>query len=124
MMSLKAFDAFPKINEDFNRRTLSGGVITLGAALIMSALFLNELGTAFQVMLQSTFRALVHNWQSTAAGIFLSTETVNELSVDLSRGERLAIHVWHQGSNCLLAASADLTQACWAAGSQLPRYAV
>ena len=44
MMSLKAFDAFPKINEDFNRRTLAGGVITLGAALIMSALFLNELG--------------------------------------------------------------------------------
>ena len=45
MLNLKAFDAFPKVNEDFNRRTLSGGVITLGAALIMSLLFFNELGT-------------------------------------------------------------------------------
>ena len=55
MMSLKAFDAFPKINEDFNRRTLSGGVITLGAALIMSALFLNELGRYMVCRCNATF---------------------------------------------------------------------
>ena len=41
---LKALDAFPKVNEDFYARSVSGGVITLGASLIMAALFFNELG--------------------------------------------------------------------------------
>lgn len=45
--SLKAFDAFPKVNEDFYARSVSGGVITLGASLIMAALFLSELGEYF-----------------------------------------------------------------------------
>lgn len=40
---LKALDAYPKINEDFYSRTLSGGIITIVASVIMALLFLNEL---------------------------------------------------------------------------------
>lgn len=39
---LKTLDAFPKVNEDFYQRTLSGGVITVGSSLLMLALFLSE----------------------------------------------------------------------------------
>lgn len=42
---LRNLDAYPKINEDFYNRTLSGGIITLVASLIMLVLFVNELGT-------------------------------------------------------------------------------
>ena len=41
---IKSLDAYPKVNEDFHQRTLSGGVITLGSSLVMLALFLSELG--------------------------------------------------------------------------------
>ena len=40
---LKSLDAYPKVNEDFFQRTLSGGVITIASSLIMVALFLSEL---------------------------------------------------------------------------------
>eukprot|EP00850_Spirogloea_muscicola_P009287 SM000052S17679 [mRNA] locus=s52:18386:21667:- [translate_table: standard] len=40
---LKALDAYPKVNEDFHSRTLSGGIITLASSAAMAALFLNEL---------------------------------------------------------------------------------
>ncbi|KAK9800198.1 hypothetical protein WJX73_008042 [Symbiochloris irregularis] len=65
---LKALDAFPKVNEDFYQRTFSGGVITIGSSLIMLALFLSEFS------------------------YFLTVRTVNELSVDLSRGEQMDIN--------------------------------
>lgn len=41
---LRSLDAYPKINEDFYNRTLSGGIITLVASVIMLVLFVNELG--------------------------------------------------------------------------------
>lgn len=41
---LRNLDAYPKINEDFYNRTLSGGIITLVASVIMLVLFVNELG--------------------------------------------------------------------------------
>ena len=44
---LKHIDAFPKVNEDFYQRTLSGGIITLGSTLIMIGLFLSELSKSF-----------------------------------------------------------------------------
>ena len=40
---LKHIDAFPKVNEDFYQRTLSGGIITVGSTLLMIGLFLSEL---------------------------------------------------------------------------------
>ena len=40
---LKALDAYPKINEDFFTRTLSGGIITLVSSVIMLLLFISEL---------------------------------------------------------------------------------
>lgn len=40
---LKQLDAYPKINEDFYSRTLSGGLITIAAAIFMVLLFFTEL---------------------------------------------------------------------------------
>lgn len=40
---LKALDAYPKINEDFYSRTLSGGIITLVSSIFMAILFFTEL---------------------------------------------------------------------------------
>ncbi|KAM7502788.1 hypothetical protein LguiB_001692 [Lonicera macranthoides] len=37
------FDAYPKINEDFYGRTLSGGVITRASSIVMHLLFFSEL---------------------------------------------------------------------------------
>lgn len=48
---LKSLDAFPKVNEDFYQRTLSGGVITIGSSLIMLALFLSEFSKHVQQLL-------------------------------------------------------------------------
>lgn len=40
---IRSLDAYPKINEDFYSRTLSGGVITLASSIIMTLLFISEL---------------------------------------------------------------------------------
>ncbi|CAK9178957.1 unnamed protein product [Ilex paraguariensis] len=40
---LRNLDAYPKINEDFFSRTLSGGVITLVSSIVMLLLFFSEL---------------------------------------------------------------------------------
>lgn len=67
MQKLRNLDAYPKINEDFFSRTLSGGVITLLSSLIMLFLFLSEF------------------W------LFLHTVKDTKLVVDTSRGETLRI---------------------------------
>jgi len=69
---LKSMDAFPKQREEaaeFFHRSVSGGIITLAASLIMTILFFSELG------------------------LFVRVRTVNELFVDTSRGETMQIHV-------------------------------
>lgn len=45
MSKLRNLDAYPKINEDFYSRTLSGGVITLASSVLMLLLFFSELRT-------------------------------------------------------------------------------
>ncbi|OAY68258.1 Endoplasmic reticulum-Golgi intermediate compartment protein 3, partial [Ananas comosus] len=40
---LRNLDAYPKINEDFYSRTLSGGIITIVSSVIMFILFVSEL---------------------------------------------------------------------------------
>lgn len=40
---IRSLDAYPKINEDFYSRTLSGGVITLASSIVMTLLFISEL---------------------------------------------------------------------------------
>lgn len=42
---LRNLDAYPKVNEDFYNRTLSGGIITLVSATIMLLLFFSEFST-------------------------------------------------------------------------------
>ncbi|XP_076921190.1 uncharacterized protein LOC143582544 [Bidens hawaiensis] len=65
---VRNLDAYPKINEDFYSRTLSGGVITLVASIAMFLLFFSELG------------------------LYLHTVTETKLVVDTSRGEKLHIN--------------------------------
>ncbi|KAJ4831065.1 hypothetical protein Tsubulata_043530 [Turnera subulata] len=65
---LKNLDAYPKINEDFYNRTLSGGIITLVSSFVMFLLFFSE------------FRSYWH------------TVTETKLLVDTSRGESLRIN--------------------------------
>ncbi|KAK1288604.1 Protein disulfide-isomerase 5-3 [Acorus calamus] len=65
---LRNFDAYPKINEDFYSRTLSGGLITIASSVLMILLFFSELR------------------------LYLHTVTKTELVVDTSRGETLRIN--------------------------------
>ena len=44
---LRNLDAYPKINEDFYRRTFSGGLITLASSFFMLFLFFSELSMLF-----------------------------------------------------------------------------
>ena len=69
MRSLQRFDAFHKVNEDFFQRTLSGGVITLVATIVVAVLFVSQLR------------------------VFMAVNTDYELSVDSSRGEQMRIHL-------------------------------
>ncbi|XP_074280154.1 uncharacterized protein LOC141605337 [Silene latifolia] len=65
---IKNLDAYPKINEDFYSRTLSGGLITLVSSLVMFLLFFSELR------------------------LYLHAATETQLIVDTSRGETLRIN--------------------------------
>ncbi|KAJ6811829.1 endoplasmic reticulum-Golgi intermediate compartment protein 3-like [Iris pallida] len=65
---LRNLDAYPKVNEDFNNRTLSGGIITIISSVVMFFLFLSELR------------------------LYLHAATETKLVVDTSRGERLRIN--------------------------------
>ncbi|CAD6333431.1 unnamed protein product [Miscanthus lutarioriparius] len=67
LQRLKRLDAYPKVNEDFYKRTLSGGIVTLVAAVVMLLLFISETRSYF----------------------YSATET--KLVVDTSRGERLRV---------------------------------
>ncbi|XP_006654573.1 endoplasmic reticulum-Golgi intermediate compartment protein 3-like [Oryza brachyantha] len=68
LQKLKGLDAYPKVNEDFYKRTLSGGVVTLVASVVMLLLFVSETRSYF----------------------YSATET--KLVVDTSRGERLRVN--------------------------------
>ncbi|CAI9781775.1 unnamed protein product [Fraxinus pennsylvanica] len=65
---LRNLDAYPKINEDFYSRTLSGGVITLFSSIFIFVLFFSELR------------------------LYLHTVTNTKLVVDTSRGGKLHIN--------------------------------
>ncbi|XP_051139244.1 uncharacterized protein LOC127257024 [Andrographis paniculata] len=65
---IRSLDVYPKVNEDFYSRTLSGGVITLVSSVVMLLLFISELR------------------------LYLHAVTETKLVVDTSRGERLRIN--------------------------------
>ncbi|GAX82664.1 hypothetical protein CEUSTIGMA_g10090.t1 [Chlamydomonas eustigma] len=66
---LKNLDAYPKINEDFFTKTISGGLVTIVSSIIMILLFLSEFT------------------------LYMRPNSVHELSVDTSRGETISIEV-------------------------------
>jgi len=65
---LRSLDAYPKVNEDFYSRTLSGGLITIVSSLAILLLFFSEIR------------------------LYLYAATESKLTVDTSRGERLHIN--------------------------------
>ena len=58
MSKLRSLDAYPKINEDFYSRTLSGGLITLVSSIVMLLLFFSEL-RKIHLFLSLSFYVLV-----------------------------------------------------------------
>ncbi|PWZ55854.1 Endoplasmic reticulum-Golgi intermediate compartment protein 3 [Zea mays] len=69
LQRLKRLDAYPMVNEDFYKRTLSGGIVTLVVAVVMLLIFISETRSYF----------------------YSATET--KLVVDTSRGESLRVNV-------------------------------
>ncbi|XP_068658920.1 uncharacterized protein [Aristolochia californica] len=65
---LRNLDAYPKVNEDFYSRTLSGGLITVVSSIVMLFLFISE------------FR------------LYLNAATETKLTVDTSRGDHLRVN--------------------------------
>lgn len=55
MTRIRSLDAYPKINEDFYSRTLSGGVITLASSIVMLMLFVSELSLYLFLSLFNVF---------------------------------------------------------------------
>lgn len=66
---LRNFDAYPKTLEDFRVKTFSGAAVTVVSSVIMIFLFLSELQ------------------------YYLATDVIDELFVDMSRGDKLRINV-------------------------------
>lgn len=105
---LKGLDAFPKIQDDFYSKTMSGGIITLISAVVMAFLFATEFGMppATKCSLRSQFKSLCI-WrlfyrmlyrprlttQCAFAGAYLSAHKSHQLSVDTSRGETITVSV-------------------------------
>ncbi|KAL9258531.1 Endoplasmic reticulum-Golgi intermediate compartment protein 3-like protein [Drosera capensis] len=65
---IRSLDAYPKINEDFYSRTLSGGLITIVSSFVMVLLFMSELR------------------------LYLNAVTETQLVVDTARGGTLRIN--------------------------------
>ncbi|XP_051138892.1 uncharacterized protein LOC127256758 [Andrographis paniculata] len=65
---LRSLDAYPKVNEDFYSRTLTGGLVTIVSSLFIALLFVSELR------------------------LYLNTVTDTKLVVDTSRGGKLQIN--------------------------------
>ncbi len=132
LASLKGLDAFPKQREEaaeFFTKTMSGGIITLTAAVFMTLLFFSELreldhvlfswdvhmtpatsccSAAAACLLRNTnlnapggAPALMPYLACVGAGLFMRVNTVNELFVDTSRGEQLEIHVRGLAFSCI-----------------------
>lgn len=67
--AIKRLDAFPRAEEHLLQKTQSGAIVSIIGLVIMATLFIHELR------------------------YYLSTYTVNQMSVDLKRGETLPIHI-------------------------------
>lgn len=98
MSKLRNLDAYPKINEDFYSRTLSGGVITLASSILMLLLFLSEIRTLLSIdvffLLSSSFSlSKVILVFALPPGMYLHSVTETNLVVDTSRGETMRINV-------------------------------
>ncbi|KAG1695762.1 Endoplasmic reticulum-Golgi intermediate compartment protein 3 [Nymphon striatum] len=66
---VRSFDVYPKTLEDFRVKTFSGAAVSIISAVIIFVLFISELN------------------------FYLTPETTEELFVDVSRGEKLSIHI-------------------------------
>jgi len=101
MNKLRNLDAYPKINEDFYSRTLSGGLITIVSSILMLLLFFSELRN-FSFFFFSSFFFMHYRFRDfifvffffgAVLGLYLHAATETKLVVDTSRGETLRINV-------------------------------
>ena len=60
---LKNLDAYPKVNEDFFQRTLSGGIITIASSILMLCLFISEFSEPPPLMAVSIASIQCHHWR-------------------------------------------------------------
>ncbi|CAN0927703.1 Endoplasmic reticulum-Golgi intermediate compartment protein 3 [Linum grandiflorum] len=67
--AIKSLDAFPRAEEHLLQKTRSGALVSVVGLVIMATLFVHELG------------------------YYLHTYTVHQMSVDLTRGQTLPIHI-------------------------------
>ncbi|CAI5965233.1 unnamed protein product [Closterium sp. NIES-64] len=105
LKKLRQLDAYPKVNEDFYSRTMSGGILTLLSSVVMAVLFITELrmiilshahvscDIPFISILTLISPVVMAVLFITELRLFLQPKIVNELSVDLSRGETLKINL-------------------------------
>ncbi|CAL0307836.1 unnamed protein product [Lupinus luteus] len=114
MSMLRNLDAYPKINEDFYSRTLSGGVITIASSIFMLLLFFSELRNISLLIKLVTYNAFpfrrflfillrfdvivfltslsYHLELTLASELYFHAATETKLVVDTSRGETLRIN--------------------------------
>ncbi|KAF7829920.1 endoplasmic reticulum-Golgi intermediate compartment protein 3-like isoform X1 [Senna tora] len=98
MTKLRNLDAYPKINEDFYSRTLSGGLITIASSILMLLLFISELRTPPSTLTSFLFifcfiSHFCLSGMNLCSGLYLHAATETKLVVDTSRGETLRINV-------------------------------
>lgn len=98
MNRLRNLDAYPKINDDFYSRTLSGGLITVLSSLVMLILFFSELRKHFTCLPSISIsdekvRIFLYFYFFFFPGLYLHPVTETQLRVDTSRGEKLRINV-------------------------------
>ena len=95
MNRLRNLDAYPKINEDFYKRTLSGRVITLFSSVVMLILFFSELRKCISLFKARCFVVYSFFFLNLCGllGLYMHPVTETQLRVDTSRGEKLRINV-------------------------------
>ena len=95
MSKVRNLDAYPKINEDFYSRTLSGGVITIVSSIVMLLLFVSELSKLPFFLLRCNLLLLMIwlKFDLFTSGLYLHAVTETKLVVDTSRAETLRINV-------------------------------
>ncbi|XP_031097957.1 endoplasmic reticulum-Golgi intermediate compartment protein 3-like isoform X3 [Ipomoea triloba] len=99
---LRNLDAYPKINEDFYNRTLSGGVITLVSSIVMLLLFFSEFSMFRSspssiyplryFWLRSLYRSMVADWSIMRHTVVHALEQKCQMMIVVIRVKKFVKH--------------------------------